>query len=38
MRANKSFDPDTQQHCAARRAGERTPRGAKPLRAGQLRR
>lgn len=32
------FDTDTQRHCAARRAGEHTPRGAMPLRAGQLRR
>jgi hypothetical protein len=35
---NRSFDTDTQRHCAAKRAGERTPRGAMPLRAGQLRR
>lgn len=35
---NKSFDTDTQRHCAARREGEHTPRGAMPLRAGQLRR
>jgi len=33
---NRSFDTDTQRHCAASRAGERTPRGAMPLRAGQL--
>jgi hypothetical protein len=26
MRSNRSFDTDTQRHCAARRAGERTPR------------
>jgi len=38
MTYNRSFDTDTQWHCAARRAGERTPRGAMPLRAGQLRR
>jgi hypothetical protein len=37
-RSNRSFDADTQRHCAARRAGERTPRGAMPLRAGQLQR
>ena len=36
--SNKSFDADTQRHCAARRVGERTPCGAMPLRAGQLRR
>jgi hypothetical protein len=36
--SNRSFDADTQRHCAARRAGERMPRGAMPLRAGQLRR
>ena len=36
--SNRSFDSDTQRHCAARRAGKRTPRGAMPLRAGQLRR
>src|SRR3954468_6437175 len=35
---NRSFDTDMQRHCAARRAGERTPRGAMPLRTGQLRR
>ena len=33
MRPNSSFDADTQRHCAARRAGERTPCGAMPLRA-----
>jgi hypothetical protein len=38
LRSNRSFDSDTQRHCAAKRAGERTPRGAMPLRAGQLRR
>ena len=36
MRSNKSLDTDTQRHCAAGRAGERTSRGAMPLRAGQL--
>jgi hypothetical protein len=36
--ANRSFDSDTQRHCTAKRAGERRPRGAMPLRAGQLRR
>lgn len=38
LRANRSFDSDTQWHCAAKRAGERMPRGAMPLRAGQLQR
>jgi hypothetical protein len=38
MTPNRSFDTDTQRHCAARPAGERTPRGAMPLHAGQLRR
>ncbi len=38
LRANKSFDADTQLHCAAKRAGEHTPRGAMQLRAGQLQR
>jgi len=38
MRSNRSFDADPQRHCAARRADEHTPRGAMPLRAGQLRR
>lgn len=38
MRPNMSLVPDTQRHCITRRAGERTPRGAMPLRAGQLRR
>jgi hypothetical protein len=28
MRSNRSFDADTQRHCAAKRAGELTPRGA----------
>jgi hypothetical protein len=36
--ANRLFDSDTQRHCAAKRAGELTPRGAMPLRAGQLQR
>ena len=35
---NRSFDTDTQRHCAAKRASEPTPLGAMPLRAGQLRR
>ena len=35
---NRSFDTDTQWHSAAKRVGERTPRGAMPLRAGQLQR
>lgn len=38
MPSNGAFDADTQRHCPPRRAGERTPRGAMPLRAGQLRR
>ena len=38
MRPNRSFDADTQRHCAAKRANERTPRGAMPLSAGQLQR
>jgi hypothetical protein len=38
MRPNRSFDADTQRHCAARRMLPRTARGAMPLRAGQLRR
>ena len=38
MRPNRSFDADTQRHCAAKRAGERTPRGEMPLRAGGLQR
>jgi hypothetical protein len=38
MRSNRSFDTDTQRHCAASRAREHTSRGAMPLRAGQLRR
>jgi hypothetical protein len=36
--ANSPFDVDTQRYCAAKPAGERTPGGAIPLRAGQLRR
>jgi hypothetical protein len=36
--SNRSFDSDTQRHCAASRAREHTARGAMPLRAGQLRR
>ena len=38
VRASRSFDADTQRHCAASRAREHTSRGAMPLRAGQLRR
>ena len=38
LRSNRSVDTDTQRHCAARRASKRTPCGAMPLRAGQLRR
>src|SRR4051812_11268602 len=38
MRSNKSFDTDTQRHCAARRAGERTTCGALPLCAAHLQR
>jgi hypothetical protein len=37
-RANRSFDADTQRHCAVVRSGELTPRGAMPLRSGQRRR
>ena len=33
MPANRSLDADMQRHCAAKRAGEPTPRGAMPLRA-----
>jgi hypothetical protein len=36
--SNRSFYTDTQRHCAARRAGEHTHRGAMPLRAGHLQR
>jgi hypothetical protein len=35
---NRSFDADTLRQGAASRAGERTSRGALPLRAGQLQR
>jgi hypothetical protein len=35
---NKSFDADTHRQGAARRARDRTPFGALPLRVGQLRR
>ena len=38
MPYNRSFDADTQRHCAARRRLTSTLRGAMPLRAGQLRR
>jgi hypothetical protein len=38
LRSNRSFDSDTHRQGAARRAGELTPRGALPVRAGQLRR
>jgi hypothetical protein len=34
--ANRSFDADTQRHCAASRMLPRTLRGAMPLRTGQL--
>jgi hypothetical protein len=37
-RSNRSFDTDTHRQAAAKRAGELTPRGGLPLRAGQLRR
>jgi hypothetical protein len=37
MPANRSFDSDTHRQRAARRAGDRAPRGALPLRASQLR-
>jgi hypothetical protein len=36
--SNRSFDADTHRQGAAGRAGELTPRGALPVRAGQLRR
>lgn len=35
---NKSFDADAERNCATRRAGEHSPSGAMPLRAGQLQR
>jgi len=35
---NRSFDTDTHRQGAPQRAGELTPRGALPVRAGQLRR
>lgn len=35
---NRSLDADKDRHFAERRAGERTPRGAMPLRADQRRR
>lgn len=38
VRPNRSFDTDTQGHCAERRAREHTLLGAMPLRAGQLQR
>jgi hypothetical protein len=38
LRANRSFDADTQRHCAASRAREHTFRGAMQLRAGHLQR
>jgi hypothetical protein len=34
--SNRSFDTDTQRHCAARRAGQHTLGSAMPLRAGLL--
>jgi hypothetical protein len=37
-RSNRSVETDTQRLGAARRAGKRTPRGAKPLRAAHLQR
>jgi hypothetical protein len=36
--SNRSFDTDTQRHCAGSRARKHTSRGAMPLRAGQLQR
>lgn len=36
MRSSRSFDADTQRHCAARRRLPRTVRGVMWLRAGQL--
>lgn len=38
MPPKKSFDTDTQRNSATRRADKLTPRGAMPLRAGQLQR
>jgi hypothetical protein len=38
MPSNRSFDTDTHRQGAARRADNPTPRGALPVRAGQLRR
>jgi hypothetical protein len=36
--SNRSFDADTLRHCAAKRAGELTPRGPMPMADGQLQR
>lgn len=36
--SNKSVDSDTHRQAAARRAGDRTPRGGLPVRAGHLQR
>ncbi|BBL58874.1 hypothetical protein MKFW12EY_24870 [Methylomonas koyamae] len=38
LRSNKTFDTDTRRQGAARLSGERMPRGALPVRAGQLQR
>ncbi len=38
LRPNRSFDSDTHRQGAAKRSGELTPRGALPVRAGQLQR
>jgi len=38
MQANRSFDADTQRHCAAKRAREHAPGGALPVRAGHVQR
>ena len=38
MRSNGSVDADTHRQRAARRAGDRAPRGALPVRAGHLQR
>jgi hypothetical protein len=36
VRSNRSVDTDTHRQRAARRAGDRAPRGALPVRAGHL--
>jgi DNA-binding transcriptional regulator YiaG len=34
--SNRSFDADTQRHCAAKRAGEHTPRGVTKVEPGEV--